>query len=88
MARSFSVETAPGWYVNGNLLEFLDKLAAGVLLPLVSLLTVIFVGWRLRSDVLRSQLDREAEFSFSLWRLLLRYVAPVIILGAVVIEFM
>ena len=87
VARSFSVETAPGWYVNGNLLEFLDKLAAGLLLPLVSLLTVIFVGWRLRSDVLRSQLDREAEFSFSLWRLLLRYVAPVIILGAVVIEF-
>ena len=87
VARSFSMDSVPGWYVNGNLLEFLDQLAAGLLLPLVSLLTVIYVGWRLRPDLLRSQLDREADFSFSLWRLLLRYVTPVIILGAMATEF-
>jgi len=46
------------------------------LLPLVCLGTALLVGWRLNKSVLRPQLARESDLSFSLWRGLLRYIAP------------
>jgi len=72
----------PGWLGAHNLLAFLDHLAADLLLPSISLLTAVYAGWRLKSGVLRPQLTRESNLSFSLWRGLLRYIAP---LAAVVI---
>lgn len=69
-----------GWVGNRNLFRFLDQLAADFLLPLVSLLTALFVGWRLRPEILRVELDRESLLFFVLWRFLLRYVAPVAII--------
>jgi len=57
----------------------LDFLTANILLPLVCLLTAILVGWRLNKAVLRPQLARESNLSFSLWHALLRYIAPVAI---------
>lgn len=76
----------PGWFGTHNLLAFLDQLAAGLLLPLVSLLTAIYVGWRLRAGVLRPQMARESNLSFSLWRGLLRYIAPLAIAVFAVME--
>jgi NSS family neurotransmitter:Na+ symporter len=61
---------------NGNLFRFLDGLTADFLLPLVALLTAVLVGWRLRPEILRRELDREMDLYFSLWRRLLRYIAP------------
>jgi NSS family neurotransmitter:Na+ symporter len=69
-----------GWVGNRNLFRFLDQLAADFLLPLVSLATALFVGWRLRPEILRTELDRESLLFFVLWRFLLRYVAPVAII--------
>lgn len=63
-------------YGGRNLFQLLDWLTAGVLLPLVALLTAIFVGWRLRPQVLRRFLAREPAGFFTLWRFLLRFVAP------------
>jgi NSS family neurotransmitter:Na+ symporter len=74
--RSLASVESPAWYGNRNLLEFLDWLTAGLLLPLVSLLTALFAGWRLRPEILRKLFGREAELSFSVWRGLVRYVAP------------
>ena len=54
-------------------------LTANILLPLVCLLTAVLVGWRLNKAVLRPQLARESNLSFSLWHALLRYIAPVAI---------
>ena len=34
------------------------------------------MGWRLRPEILRVELGRESDVFFSLWRLLLRYIAP------------
>ena len=64
------------WFGNSNLLTFLDAFTADFLLPLVSLLTAVLVGWRLRPEILRVELGRESDVFFSLWRLLLRYIAP------------
>jgi NSS family neurotransmitter:Na+ symporter len=64
------------WFGNSNLLTFLDAFTADFLLPLVSLLTAVLVGWRLRPEILRVELRRESDVFFSLWRLLLRYIVP------------
>ena len=80
------------WYGNRNLLAFLDWLTAAVLMPLVSLLTAVYVGWRLRPDVLRAQFSRESAASFALWRALMRYLVPVVMVvllafGLLAVEF-
>lgn len=70
------IELMPG----KNLFDFIDYLTASVLLPLVALFVAIFTGWivsgRSSSDEL--QLDQR---SFSVWRCLIRYIIPVLILG-------
>lgn len=73
VAVSFQPE---GWFGLRNLMVVLDELTAGLLLPLVALLTVVLVGWRLRPEVLRPRLMRESDASFFMWRTLLRYIAP------------
>jgi NSS family neurotransmitter:Na+ symporter len=73
---SFGEDRELLWFGKRNLLGVLDYLTAGVLLPLVALLISILVGWRLRPDILRLQLSRESDLFFSLWRFLLRYIAP------------
>ncbi len=91
LALVVTLSFAPGeQYVrlaNGSLFRFLDTLTANYLLPLVALLTAVLVGWRLRPEILRLELDREMDVFFSLWRRLLRYIAPpaiaVIIVAAV-----
>jgi NSS family neurotransmitter:Na+ symporter len=64
---------APG---GQSLFAALDAFTANVLLPLVCLLTALFVGWRLRPEILRLELSRESDTFFSLWYFLLRYIAP------------
>ena len=73
---SFASGEGLPWLGNLNLFEFFDAITTDVLLPLVSLLTALFVGWRLRPEILRLELYRESGVFFSLWRFLLRYIAP------------
>lgn len=77
---SFDPYARATWFGNRNLFVVLDGLTADVLLPLVSLLTAVFVGWRIRPEILRLELYRESGAFFSLWRFLLRYIAPPAIL--------
>jgi NSS family neurotransmitter:Na+ symporter len=64
------------WFGLRNLLAVFDFIAASVLLPVVALLFALLVGWRLRAEILQAELMREAPLFFSLWRFLLRYIAP------------
>jgi NSS family neurotransmitter:Na+ symporter len=68
-----------GWFGKRNLLGVLDTLTASLLLPLVALLITLLVGWSLRPEILRLTLTRESPLFFSLWRFLLRYIAPLAI---------
>jgi len=74
------VSLAPGeastWFGYRNLFGFLNGITAGLLLPVVALSTALFVGWRLRPEILRLELYRESDLFFSLWRFLLRYIVP------------
>ena len=67
------------WFGKQNLLGVFDVLTARILLPLVALLITLLVGWRLRPEILRLELARESALFFSLWRFLLRYIAPLAI---------
>lgn len=73
---SFSRGLDIDWFGYNNLFSFLDHLATDILLPLVSLLIALFVGWRMRPEIVRLVLDRESGVFFSLWYFLLRYIAP------------
>jgi len=74
--RSLATGEGLAWYGNRNLLEFLDWLTAGLLVPLVSLFTALYAGWHLRPEILQTLFGREAALSFTLWRTLVRYIAP------------
>ena len=76
-----------GWLAQWNLFGFLDQLTADILLPAVSLLTTIFVGWRMRREILQLELAREPALFFWLWRFLLRYIAPLAICVIVAAAF-
>jgi NSS family neurotransmitter:Na+ symporter len=84
---SFAPGEATSRMANGALFRLLDTVTASYLLPLVALLTAVLVGWRLRPEILRVQLYREMDLYFSLWRRLLRYIAPpaiAVIIGAAI----
>jgi NSS family neurotransmitter:Na+ symporter len=76
VAVSFAPGEASAWFGYRNLFGFLDDITAGLLLPVVALFTALFVGWHLRPEILRLELSRESDLFFSLWRFLLRYIAP------------
>jgi NSS family neurotransmitter:Na+ symporter len=76
------------WLANGNLFRSLDRLTAEFMLPIVALFTTILVGWRLRPEILRLELSREMDLFFSLWRRLLRYIAPPAIVLIVVMAYL
>ncbi|MFV0276341.1 MAG: sodium-dependent transporter [Parahaliea sp.] len=65
--------TPPG---GASLFVALDRVAGEWLLPLNALLLCLFVGWRMRRELLRARLYREYDGFFSLWYDVLRYIAP------------
>jgi len=77
---SFNTWQDNHWVANWNFFELLNAITADFLLPLVSLLTAVFVGWYMRPEILRMELFREPDLFFTLWRFLLRYFVPLAII--------
>ena len=69
-----------------NIFGFLDSISSNVFMTLVSLLTVIFVGWRLKKADVYDEftnggtLSRNARIFGVLW-FLIRYIAPLAVLA-------
>lgn len=57
---------------------------ANIILPLGGLLIAIFVGWIMKTDVARHELQQDSPFLFNLWRFILRFFAPVAVLIIIV----
>lgn len=68
-----------------NPFEFLDFLTGSVLLPLSGLSIAIFVGWFLSRETLRDELAMTPG-QFSLWRFVVRFIAPVAVFGILLLQ--
>ena len=59
--------------------DSLDYLSANILLPVGALLVAVLCGWVLKQEVTQDEL-KVGRVGFALWRLPLRYLAPIAIL--------
>jgi NSS family neurotransmitter:Na+ symporter len=59
-----------------NFFDLLDNFTSKVMLPLGGLLIAIFVGFIVKRNIVLNELNMSAA-KFAIWRLLVRYVAPV-----------
>lgn len=70
-----------GWKIAGkDLFSVLDFVSVNILLPVGGLLVALFVGWRMKPEVLRRELRGDHGLLFWLWYSVLRYIAPPAIL--------
>ena len=65
-----------------NFFDFVDYVTSKVMLPLGGLLIALFAGWVLAKDIVREQLGFSEDWRWRLWRLAIRWVAPI---GVVVV---
>ena len=68
-----------------NFLQTMDDLVTVWLIPFAGLITAVFVGWKMKRDVALNEfaMGRFGVRVFNVWRFVLRYVVPVLILAIV-----
>ena len=77
----FSFSDTAQWSIYSvSLFNVLDYATANVMLPLGGVLIAVFAGWKLPAVVLREELNIVHPGFYRLWRLMLRYLSPGIIL--------
>ena len=62
-----------------GIMDFIELLANDFLLPAGGLLIAIFAGWMMSNRVIHEQVHGVPEFAITLWKWLLRVVAPLLI---------
>jgi len=62
-----------------NILDFTNFIASDLMLPLGGLAIAMFAGWVLAENLRRNQLADLSDTSYAIWRILCRYVAPLLI---------
>ena len=85
----FSFNLWSGWYPLGFLERFsessyfdvLDYMTANIMMPLCGLLLALFAGWILPRKVLAEQAGLPSKGLFNTWYFLLRWIAPISIVG-------
>ena len=78
-ALSFSslADFRPFWGM--TIYRFLDYLTSGILMPVTGVLVAIFAGWIVPKRVSAQELQLGKPVLFGVWRFLVRFVVPVII---------
>ncbi len=65
---------------NAQLLDFFDFLSNTIMMPLVALLTCIFVGWIIKPKTLIAEVKQSSKFSGEkLFVVMIKYIAPVFV---------
>jgi len=57
--------------------EHLDFLTSNLMLPLGGIGIAIFAGWLMTKDTSKAELNMKSEVGYSIWQVLIRYVAPI-----------
>ncbi len=60
--------------------DSMDFVATNIMLPLGGMLIALFVGWKLRDEIILHDLKFEAAWIFRLWRPVLKYLSPIAVL--------
>ncbi|PCJ32468.1 MAG: hypothetical protein COA90_02825 [Gammaproteobacteria bacterium] len=76
----FSSNIGSEWLLFGmTMFGLLDFLTANIMLPLGGLLIAIFSGWVLSKNTTQDELSIQSAFVYHLWRVAVRYIAPLAI---------
>ncbi|HIY84311.1 sodium-dependent transporter [Rubneribacter sp.] len=63
-----------------SLLDFFDFLSNSVIMPIVALLTCVFVGWIIKPKAIVDEVELSGPFRASgFWTVMIKYVAPVLV---------
>ncbi len=78
-----------GEYQDSQLLDFFDFLSNTVMMPIVALLTCIFVGWIIKPKTLISEVKQSSKFTAEkLFIVMIKYIAPVFVVVILVAYIM
>jgi neurotransmitter:Na+ symporter, NSS family len=61
-----------------------EYISITIMLPISGLLIAVFAGWMLPDKVTESELGLKSRGTYKLWRFLLRWIAPIVILAILV----
>ena len=63
-----------------SLLDFFDFLSNSVIMPIVALLTCVFVGWVIKPKAIIDEVRISSRFRLAgAWTVIIKYVAPVLV---------
>jgi NSS family neurotransmitter:Na+ symporter len=68
--------------VGMNLFDFMDSFTAIVMLPLLGILTALFVGWIWKKEAMKAELTAEGgvdKTTYPVIRFLLKWVCPILV---------
>ncbi len=66
--------------------DLIDYVTAYLLMPIGGILMTLFVGWKLAPKLLSEELSLQHPVLFKLWLFLVRFLAPLAILGVLIIN--
>ncbi len=70
-------------------LDFFDFISNSVLMPVVALITCIFIGWVLKPQTLIEEVEKTGKFKAKkMFTLVIKYIAPIFILGILVFSIL
>ena len=69
-----------GEYQDSQLLDFFDFLSNTIMMPIVALLTCIFVGWIIKPQTIIAEVKQSSAFKMQkLFVVMIKYIAPVFV---------
>ena len=70
-----------------QLLDFFDFISNSVMMPIVALLTCIFVGWIVKPKIIIDEVRASSKFrGAGAWTLMIKYIAPVLVIAILVVN--
>ena len=64
-----------------QLLDFFDFISNSVMMPIVALLTCVFIGWVVGPKVIIDEVRESSEFKWAkAWTIMIKYIAPVLVI--------